>query len=933
MNKSDGEQGQIIALAKHESEFLRHYYLGVEHIFIALTKIKNGLTEKILNQLKFNKKQIIDGIYREMEEGDKQNYWSEMPFTPRCKTILDLAEKEAKKENTKVGEKHLLLAILMEGNSVPCRIFQNLNVSIPQMIKIVEKEQDKPLEKQIPVEKPVQLGFSSGILLSWQIATGEAIYLQHQFVEIEHVFIGMCKASDFLSIEMLQEMKIDTADLDMMTIEFDNLSDLLSEFDFDRMDIRRKVREQLKPGNSKHTKQIIHRSEHCKDVFNQAAQTATDYHSQTIGVLHLLHVILHDDNLVVKVLQESNVNIYKLRDTLTKKLEGKTVASKTPTLDRYGRDLTYQARQGKISQIIGRKQEMLEVVQTIIRKKKNNPILIGDAGVGKTAVVEGLALRIASSNILKDLQEKRIIELNTASIVADTKYRGDFEKRFLQIINEAKNPNIILFIDEIHTLVGAGRTDGALDASNILKPALARGEIKCIGATTTSEYRKYIEKDSALERRFQPIKIEEPSVKDAITILEGLKESYEKHHHVEITPSAIDSAVKLSARYLPDRRLPDKALDLLDEACSRKKVPVLSVFDEKDFDQPVPQITDEEIASVLASWTGIPVNKLKAAERDRLLMMEEIIKKRVIGQNEAVEKVCKRIRMSRAGLLDQNRPIGIFLFLGPTGVGKTELAKALSAFLFDSEKSLIRIDMSEYMEQHSVSKLIGAPPGYVGYEEEGQLTGAIRQHPHSIVLLDEIEKAHQKVFDIFLQLFDEGRLTDAKGKTVDATNVIFIMTSNIGSDLYFQVPEYRFLYGGDVNQNQTDIRQKIISHVHGSFRPEFINRIDEITIFKPLSKKDMHKITIINIEKLIQRIKEKDITLKVEDEAIDLLCEKGYDPVNGARPLRKIIERLVMDPLSNGILKQDFKKGDTIDIVKNQDNIELKKENNNLEAS
>lgn len=749
------EAKQILSLAEQESSNLKHLYLGTEHIFIALTMVENGITEVVFKHLNLDQKQIIDAIRKTLFLGDGEKYWKGFIVTPRCQTILRLAEEEAVKRKSQIEDRDLLLGILKEGGGIPVRVLKEMKISISEIIMLIAQGKVKAGEKKI----------------------------------------------------------------------------------------------------------------HLAEKKNPIT------HAKTM-------------------------------------------------LEKYGRDLTQLAREGKLEKVIGRTDEILELVRTLTRKTKNAPLLVGEAGVGKTAIVEGLAIRIISGNITPELIGKRIIELNMASLIAGTKYRGEFEERLVGIIKEASNPEIILFIDEIHTLVGAGAAEGAIDASNILKPALARGEIRCIGATTIKEYRKYIEKDSALERRFQPITVKEPDIEDAKKILEGLREKYEKHHHVKITNSAIKAAVELSARYLLDRRLPDKAIDLLDRACTRKKVPILSMHGK------IPEgismeVSDEDIAVVLAEWTGLPVKKLTEEEQQRFTHMEDAIQERVIGQNDAVEKVSRRIRMAKAGLLSRNHPVGVFLFLGPTGVGKTELAKALSAFLFGSERVMIRIDMSEYMEKHSISRLIGAPPGYIGHDEEGQLTGALRTKPYSVVLLDEFEKAHHEVFDIFLQVFDEGRLTDSKGRTIDAKNAIFIMTSNIGSEVYFKGPEIPY---GVYTENH---REEMLRKVKSVFRPEFLNRIDELILFKPLSREDIYKIAQIILESLSSRLKEKGISLQVTQNAIDLICRKGYDPANGARPMQREIERMVVQPLSEKILKDDLTYGDAINIDTVGDEIKLKKEARN----
>jgi ATP-dependent Clp protease ATP-binding subunit ClpC len=729
------EAKQILALAKQESENLQHFYLGVEHIFIALTEVENGVTQGVLQESDLDSGGVRDAIRRFVGTGDGHRYWEGMRVTPRCEVVLKLASEEAnKRKKTLTEEKDLLLAILKEGDSIPVRVLQKMGVSIPGIIRAAEEEKVPVAAKKIPY------------------------------------------------------------------------------------------------------------------------------------------------------------------------------ASDTRLLDRYGRDITLLAKEGKLEPVIGRSSEILQLVRTLTRKTKNNPMLIGEAGVGKTAIVEGLALRIAQGRLTESLRYKRIIELSLASIVAGTKYRGEFEERVMGIVNECKeHPEVIIFLDEIHTLVAAGAAEGGMDASNILKPALARGEIRCIGATTITEYRKHIEKDPALERRFQPLMVSEPSVEDTLEILKQLRERYEKHHQVKIAESAVEAAVRLSAKYVPDRRLPDKALDALDEACTGVKVPILSMYGEKEAQvAKAGEVTAEDVAGVISRWTGIPVGQLTIEERERLLQMAEIIKKRVIGQDEAVEKIAEVVKMARAGLKDPRHPTGIFLFLGPTGVGKTELARATAEFLFGSENEMIRLDMSEFMEKHSISKLIGAPPGYVGYEEEGQLTGRLRRKPYSVVLLDEIEKAHPEIFDLFLQVFDEGRLTDAKGRTVDAKNAIFIMTSNIGTELYRKEPI------GFMGLADKEVKKDVLAQLKKTFRPEFLNRLDEVILFRPLEPQDLSRIAYNLLVSLRKRLEEHGIIFDVEEEALDLVCQGGYDPMNGARPLARTIERLITKPLSEKIIAGEFVTGDKV---------------------
>lgn len=739
------EARKIIALASQESENLKHFYLGVEHIFIALTKVENGVTQSVLQQVGLDPKQFRDAIRQFVGIGDGHSYWSGIRVTPRCENILKLAAIDASgKANKLIEEKELLICILLEEWSIPARMLQKMGISTPEMVEFAD-------EVKIPV---------------------------------------------------------------------------------------------------------------------------------------------------------ASINIPRVSDTRL--------------LDQFGKDITQLAGEGRIDPIIGRRNEILQLVRVLTRKNKNNPMLIGEAGVGKTAVVEGLALRIAEGKVTSSLRDKRIIELSLATIVAGTKYRGEFEERVVGIVNECKDhPEVIVFIDEIHTVVGGGAAEGGIDASNILKPALARGEMKCIGATTISEFRKHIEKDPALERRFQSIIVHEPSIEDTFEILSKLKERYEEHHKVRIEDAAIIAAVNLTAKFVPDRRLPDKALDVLDEACTSVLNPSISMYGEMESQIiAMSEVTAESIAEVISRWTGIPVGQLTVEEREQLMHMAEIVNRQVIGQNEAVEKVTDVIKMARAGLKDPQHPAGVFLFLGPTGVGKTELARATARFLFGSDNEIIRLDMSEYMEKHSVSKLIGAPPGYVGHEEEGQLTGRLRRKPYSVVLLDEVEKAHPDIFDIFLQVFDEGRLTDSKGRTIDAKNALFIMTSNIGNDVFKKA---QLGFSVSVDRKEHVARESMVAELSKVFRQEFLNRLDEVVLFRHLSREDIAQIALNFLSTLRSKMNSKGILLEVEEEAMALICSEGYDPINGARPLARTIERLVTKPLSEQIIAGEFNSGDRI-VVRVKEN-------------
>jgi len=643
---------------------------------------------------------------------------------------------------------------------------------------------------------------------------------------------------------------------------------------------------------------------------------------------------------------------------------GNTTNANTPTLDGLARDLTAFAKDGNLDPVIGRSKEIERVIQVLSRRTKNNPVLIGEPGVGKTAIAEGLAQKIINNEIPETLRDKRVMTLDMGSVVAGTKYRGEFEDRLKKIMDEIRQAgNIILFIDELHTLIGAGGAEGAIDASNILKPALARGELQCIGATTLDEYRKYIEKDAALERRFQPITVDQPSPDEAIQILHGLRDRYEAHHRVKITDEAIEQAVKLSDRYITDRFLPDKAIDLIDEASSKVRLrsytvpPDLKKLESKlddirkekdaavqsqefekaaslrDTEQKLreeldstknewkekqgrtdSEVTPDDIAQVVASWTGIPVVKLAEEETERLLKMEDILHDRVIGQEEAVKAVSRAIRRARAGLKDPKRPMGSFIFLGPTGVGKTELARALAESLFGDENAVIRIDMSEYMEKHSTSRLVGAPPGYVGYEEGGQLTEKVRRKPYSVVLLDEIEKAHPEVFNILLQVLEDGRLTDSKGRTVDFRNTLIIMTSNVGADTIKRNSSLGFTAAQDAGKDYNNMKDKVMSELKKSFRPEFLNRIDEIIVFHSLEEAHIAQIVTLMADDLRKRLKEQEVDFILTDKAKAFLAKEGFDPTYGARPLRRAIQKHIEDRLSEELLRGQISKGDSLTI-------------------
>lgn len=770
--------------------------------------------------------------------------------------------------------------------------------------------------------------YSPGVMLTWQIGASETAHARYQYIEREQIFIGLLKAKDLLKPEILDMFEIDYSDVGYLEAEFEPIEELLAKFKVERAEVRRSLRDNVGKGNYQHKEKVVHRSKECKAIFEQAKELAKKGGSSILNANYLLKAILENPGShIKKVLENFGIQIEEFKQVAweLKDIELEAVGvgakkgkkdenkyQKTYFLDKFGTDLTRLAREGKIEPLIGRKGELLQIIRTLCRKTKNNPVLIGEPGVGKTAIVKGLALRIASGNINPSLQGRRIIEINMGSLVAGTKYRGQFEERVTGIIKEAKaHKEIILFIDEIHTLGGAEKAEGSLDAGDIMKPALSEGEISCIGATTLSEYRKYIEKDPALERRFQPIIVREPGKQEAFEMLKGLKERYEKHHKVTIEDSALKEAVELSSRYLPDRYLPDKAIDLLDEACSRIKVNSVSFYEDlNNLESRIGTVTAEIIARILSDWTGIPLRQLTHEEQEKIANLGNLIKKRVIGQDEAVDKVVQVIKMERAGLKDPRRPAGVLLFLGTTGVGKTELARSLAETLFGSEKNIIRLDMSEYMEAHSVSRLIGSPPGYVGYEEEGQLTGKLRTNPYSIVLLDEIEKAHPKIFDLFLQVFDEGRLTDSKGRTVNAKNAIFIMTSNIGSD----IAERKFVGFGNKEEGGGNQAKEAVSQLKNYFRPEFLNRVDEIIYFRELQMEDLSKIAKNMLNILNNRLQNQNISLNIEQQVINFICKQSYDPKNGARPLARTIERLITKPISERIIKGDFASGDKIGL-------------------
>ncbi|MCD6257401.1 ATP-dependent Clp protease ATP-binding subunit, partial [Candidatus Aerophobetes bacterium] len=711
-----------------------------------------------------------------------------------------------------------------------------------------------------------------------------------------------------------------------------------------------------------------------KKVLELAVTEARNLGHNYIGTEHLLLGLIREgEGVAAQILTNLGADLEKVREEVVDLLGEKISVEKTPqptntpTLDRYGRDLTELARNGELDPVIGREREIERVIQILSRRTKNNPVLIGEAGVGKTAIAEGIAQRIVEGSLPEPLLNKRLVTIELGSVVAGTKYRGEFEKRMERILNEIrKAKNIILFIDEIHTLVGAGAAEGAIDASNILKPALARGELQCIGATTFDEYRKYIERDEALERRFQTVMVNEPTVSQTIEILKGLRDRYEAFHRVKITDEALVAAAKLSHRYIQGRFLPDKAIDVMDEAAARvrlqssvrpKKLKSVEaeleqVRKEKEaairaqeFEKAAKLrdreknlrrilmeektqwetergkkaeeevVTEKDIAYIVSSWTNIPIRDLTEEESKRLLRMEEAIHKRMVGQDEAIKAVCQSIRRAQAGVKNIRRPIGCFMFLGPTGVGKTELARSLAEFLFGDEDAMIRLDMSEYMEKFTVSRLTGAPPGYVGYEEGGELTEKVRRRPYSVVLLDEIEKAHPDVFNILLQIMEDGRLSDNLGHTVDFRNTVLIMTSNLGAEQIRSDSSLGFRSGEGGGMSYEEMKSRVLSELKHHFRPEFLNRLDEIIVFHALSQEEIKKIVDLILDEEKKLLKEKDIKLEVTPEARDLIAKEGYDPDFGARPLRRAIQRLIENPLSEEILQGKFKEGDTVIVT------------------
>ena len=795
-----------------------------------------------------------------------------------------------------------------------------------------------------------------------------AVELGHNYIGSEHLLAGLIREGSGVAAKALEKAG--------MTEE----------------KVVDKIKEYIGSGSPLPSETELPLTPRTKRILEISAYEARRLGHSYIGTEHILMAIIRDgDGVAARILTACGINLNSFYGDTVNSIEGKAdfesgtgsgganANSQTPTLDQFGRDFTALAKENKFDPVIGRSKEIERVTQILSRRTKNNPCLIGEPGVGKTAVIEGLAQKIASGDVPEPLKTKRLVSVDLSSMVAGAKYRGEFEERLKKVINEVlAAKNVILFIDEFHTIVGAGSAEGSMDASNILKPFLARGELQLIGATTLKEYKKYIEKDAALERRFQPVTVGEPSVDETVQILKGIRDKYEAHHGVTITDDALEAAAKLSSRYITDRFLPDKAIDLIDEAASKKRLGSQTEPDElknkearlevlksekeeaitaQDFEKAA-KIRDEEkliakeaeelksqwkgsgtssgltvdendIAEILADWTRIPAAKLKEEETERLKHLEETLHARVIGQDEAVTAVAKAIKRGRAGLKDPKRPIGSFLFLGPTGVGKTELSKALAETMFGSENTLIRIDMSEYMEKHAVSKFIGSPPGYVGFEEGGQLTEKIRKHPYSVILFDEIEKAHPDVFNIMLQILDDGILTDAQGRRIDFKNTVIIMTSNLGAKEILGKVGSKLGFGkedesGEEKSEHEKIKEKVMAEVKRTFKPEFINRIDEIIVFDRLTEDDIKKIARLMLKSLEARLKENEITVAFTDAAVEKIAKEGFDPTYGARPLRRVIQTQIEDMLSEEIIDGDVKPGSSVTVDAEDDKFIVK---------
>jgi len=822
-------------------------------------------------------------------------------FTPRAQQVLALSRKEADRFNHNyVGTEHLLLGLIKLGQGVAVNVLQKMGLDLETVRQEVEKQVGSGQENKMSGNIP----YTPRVKKVLALAGKEAKALQHSYVGTEHILLGLLREGEGVAAQVLKNLEVD--------------------LDRTRNEVLKELDPNFTPSDEDEEGVEGEEVEEAEGVASGGSSTGRK-------------------------------------------------EAKTPALKAFGRDLTESARKGELDPVIGRSEEIERVIQILCRRSKNNPVLIGEAGVGKTAIAEGLAQEIVSGNVPELLADKRVITLDLALMVAGTKYRGQFEERIKAVMDEIrKNKNIILFIDELHTIVGAGSAEGAMDASNIIKPALSRGELQCIGATTLNEYRKHIEKDSALERRFQSVKVEAPSVEDTILILKGLRPKYEAHHKAVITDAALEAAAKLSDRYLTGRFLPDKAIDIMDEAGSRARIGAMtrppstkdleaeidrirgekeaaikaqdfekaaSLRDtekkakedleaalaawRKDRDEREVIVGEDEIMHVLSKWTGVPLTRMEKKETEKLLAMEEDLKKRVIGQDEAVTAISKALRRSRADLKDPRRPIGSFVFLGPTGVGKTFLARSLAEFMFGDPDAIIQIDMSEYMEKFTSSRLIGSPPGYVGHEEGGQLSEAVRRRPYSVVLFDEIEKAHPDVMHLLLQILEEGTVTDSLGRKIDFRNTIIILTSNVGAELIKKQTTLGF--GAPKHDEGYDTMQsKILEETKRVFKPEFLNRLDDIIVFHTLSKEMLTRIVDLEVAKVIARIKQRDITLTLDLPAHELLIEKGYDPSYGARPMRRAVERYLEDPMAEEILRGTFKAGDQIQVTRDGDKLSFK---------
>ena len=758
---------------------------------------------------------------------------------------------------------------------------------------------------------------SKCVYLAWELGSAEAAHLKQEFFTEDELLIGICSLEKMVFLIKENKINFDEEYAENINIENEEIQEFFNKFNMNTSSIRRGIRKLKGKGNNSSEGQMS-RSDSCKAIFNDAESIAESINSDEVRCIHFLKAIFNKPSDIIKTFfEENDVEFEELKTNLDIKQESKRLKlSSNSILVKYGTNLTELAKEGKLTPVIGRDDELLQVVRTLNKRKKNNPLIIGEPGVGKTALVNGLAIKIIDGSMKDFLKDKQIIEINMASLVSGTKYRGDFEEKITKLVKESKdNPEVILFVDEIHTMLGAGSSSGSLDASNIIKPALANGDLVMIGATTLQEYRKYFETDPAFERRFQPVILDEPTPEDTISILKGLKENYEEYHKVKISDEAIEAAVNLSVRYIPDRNLPDKALDVIDEACSRKLIPKLDITNSLNIESVV---SEEDVRTVVSEWTGIPISD-ESSQLEKAQKIESFLKSKIIGQDQAIEKVSRRIKNSYAGINNPEKPIAVFLFLGPTGVGKTFFSKTLAKFLFGSEKSLIRVDMSEYKEEHSISKLIGAPPGYKGNDEGGFLTNAIKNNPYSIVLLDEIEKAHPKIFDVFLQAFDEGRLTDGKGNTVNAKNCIFIMTSNIQLETN---QDYNVAFGGTQEDMNT---LNVLDNLAQVMRPELVNRIDDVIIFNSLTKSDHESLVKLYVDDLSQRIlDEKNIVISVKKSVYKFLASKGYNANFGARYLKRTVEKLVEYPISDMIVNREVNSGDTIVISAGRSDLKFK---------